>query len=121
MVSERMFADTGKHRHDYEVAKRLLAEDFAPSRSTLDSHEVTVMSDEQRLDAILVFIGQSGDTDGAHHKQWALDQIVRIATKCKNDGLGNYIKSAEYHEWIRFHADGEDGPNTHEWDEGLTP
>ena len=79
------------------------------------------MNDEQRLDAIKVFISWFRDQDGAHHKQWALDQVVRIATKCENDGFGNYIKSDEYHEWVRFHNDGEDGPNTYEWDEGIAP
>jgi len=33
-------------------------------------------------------------------------------------GLG---ESEEYLEWLRKHADGEDGPHTYEWDIGIAP
>ncbi len=47
--------------------------------------------------------------DGDHHKQWTIDQMVRKLT-------GN-----KYEEWIKEWCDGEHGPNTYEWDEGIAP
>jgi hypothetical protein len=50
-----------------------------------------------------------GGIDGAHHKQWVLDQVVRALTGDK------------YPEWVAAQKAGEDGPNTYEWDEGIAP
>lgn len=50
-----------------------------------------------------------GMDDGAHHKMWVIDQMVRALT-----GL-------EYEEWVRQIQDGEDGPETYWWDEGIAP
>jgi excisionase family DNA binding protein len=58
---------------------------------------------------VLDLITQYGGIDGAHHKQWLLDQIVRILT---GDG---------YENWVAEYQDGEDGPETYEWDEGIAP
>ena len=57
------------------------------------------------LDLILRY----GGIDGAHHKQWVLDQVVRLLT------------GPRYGKWIEEHADGEDGPSTYEWDTGIAP
>jgi hypothetical protein len=50
-----------------------------------------------------------GSEDGSHHKMWCIDQIVRALTRNK------------YAEWIKGHNDGELGPDTYSWDEGLAP
>lgn len=47
-----------------------------------------------------------GGTDGAQHKAWVLDQMVRALT-----GPG-------YAQWVSAHKAGEDGPDTYTWDEG---
>ena len=49
-----------------------------------------------------------GGIDGGHHKQWVLDQLVRIL-------------SDDYKAWIKEYEDGEDGPKSYEWDEGIAP
>ena len=59
---------------------------------------------QQALD----LIAEWGGTDGGHHKQWLLDQLVRT--------LAN-----DYTEWVKAWEDGEDGPQTYEWDEGIAP
>lgn len=56
----------------------------------------------------LEFIHQWGGFDGGHHKQWVLDQVVRIL-------------AVDYDEWVRDYQTGENGPNTYEWDEGIAP
>ncbi len=54
-------------------------------------------------------ISRYGGIDGAHHKQWVLDQVVRILT-----GPG-------YPGWVVAHNDGENGPHSYEWEEGIPP
>jgi hypothetical protein len=55
---------------------------------------------------IIQFIEEFGDTDGAHHKQWALDQIVRIALETDE----------AYKAWR-----GERVMQDYGWDEGIAP
>lgn len=57
----------------------------------------------------LEFARRFGGIDGAHHKAWVIDQMVRALT---GDG---------YEEWVEDYCAGEDGPCTYEWDEGIAP
>lgn len=61
------------------------------------------------IDEALLLIFKYGGIDGAHHKQWVLDQVVRALT---GDG---------YAAWVAEAKDGEDGPDTYDWDEGIAP
>ncbi len=63
----------------------------------------------EAIDAALETIDQFGGIDGAHHKQWVLDQVVRQLT------------GDDYEPWVRQYNDGEDGPETYEWDVGIAP
>lgn len=67
------------------------------------------MLDEDKVSKALELIERYGGIDGAHHKQWVLDQVVRILT------------GEEYEKWVRAHNYGEDGPDTYEWDKGIAP
>jgi hypothetical protein len=66
-------------------------------------------NDAESIQLALEVIGQYGGIDGAHHKTWVLDQAVRYLTR---DG---------YAVWVAEQCDGEDGPETYDWDEGITP
>ncbi|MDA8113527.1 MAG: hypothetical protein M0Z43_02205 [Acidithiobacillus sp.] len=57
----------------------------------------------------LDLIADYGGTDGAHHKQWLLDQVVRA------------LAGDKYVDWVSEWQSGEDGPHTHEWDTGIAP
>ena len=46
-----------------------------------------------------------------HHKQWLIDQVVRILTGSEKG----------YLDWVNNFCDGEDGPNTYNWDTGIIP
>lgn len=63
---------------------------------------------DKKIRAALDVITQYGSIDGDHHKQWVLDQVVRILAD-------------DYHEWVLEFCDGEDGPDTYDWDEGIAP
>jgi len=62
---------------------------------------------QERITQALALIQEYGGIDGGHHKQYALDQILRILT-----GPG-------YAAWVAAFKNGEDGPETYEWDEGI--
>lgn len=77
------------------------------SRITSDPMD-TVMLPE-RVAAALALIVQFGSTDGAHHKDWVLDQVTRT------------LAADRYPELVRRACDGEDGENTYSWEEGIAP
>lgn len=52
---------------------------------------------------------QYGGIDGAHHKAWVIDQMVRV------------LAGDEYEQIVTDAKAGEDGPDTYEWDEGIAP
>ena len=58
---------------------------------------------------VVDLIKEYGGIDGAHHKQWVLDQIVRGLT------------GENYQKWVAEYQDGEDGPQTYIWDGGIAP
>lgn len=58
---------------------------------------------------ILEPIERYGGSDGEHHKQWVIDQVVRR------------ILGDRYPQWVINMRAGEDGPDTYEWDEGIAP
>lgn len=70
-----------------------------------------VPSEQLRIRRALARILQHGSVDGSHHKQWVLDQVVRIL--CGNE--------LNYERWVAAQNAGEDGPQTYTWDEGIAP
>ena len=63
------------------------------------------------IEKALELARQYASIDGAHHKMWVIDQMVRAL--CESE--------AAYRRWIAEHNDGEDGPDTYSWDEGIAP
>lgn len=47
--------------------------------------------------------------DGAHHKDWVIDQMVRELT------------GENYPLWVENYCTGEEGPNTYTWNTGIAP
>jgi hypothetical protein len=88
---------------------------------------------EQRIQSAIELAVRYGGIDGAHHKTWVIDQMVRALTGCpiiKRFGLSDDGKSYpyeiqgesnEYLKLITEAKEGEDGPDTYEWDEGIAP
>ena len=67
------------------------------------------MDDTQRVTAAIEIISKYGGIDGGHHKQWVLDQVMRI------------LLHDCYDEWLATYCKGEDGPDTYSWDTGIAP
>lgn len=84
---------------------------------------------QKALDVIIRY----GGVDGAHHKAWVIDQIVRVLTGCpeherhlKNAKGTKFVvhtlgESEEYKKFVREMRDGEHGPDTYDWDIGIPP
>jgi hypothetical protein len=66
------------------------------------------VTDRERIEDVLSLIDRYGGIDGAHHKQWVLDQVVRVLAD-------------DYDAWMARHNQGADGPSTYDWDVGIAP
>ena len=77
---------------------------------------------EHRVAATLDFIEQWAGFDGVHHKQWVIDQAVRLL--CGGElCAGHYADvtgTEEYLRWVDNYCNGC-GPDTYEGDEGVAP
>lgn len=67
------------------------------------------MSDEEKIKAAIDLAVKYGGIDGAHHKDWVIDQMVRV------------LAGEKYEEVVRDACNGEDGPDTYSWDIGIAP
>jgi hypothetical protein len=73
------------------------------------------------VERALLIARRFGGIDGAHHKDWVIDQMVRALTGCppiNDDVLGD---SKEYQEFVAESCVGEEGPNTYSWNVGVAP
>ena len=113
-VLDRLFPNCPKYLGEVDVT-----EEFANSTPT---------------DWALDFIESYGQTDGSHHKQWVIDQVVRIllgtpvvVKRARWDNGHQALRvstgepSARYLEWVRRYKEGEDGPDTYGYEEGVSP
>lgn len=91
---------------------------------------------ERRIELALELAVRYKGIDGHHHQDFAMDQIVRALTGCpmvtKRVEKGfrgaphaySYKAQGESDEYLKLVAeakDGEDGPETYSWDEGIPP
>jgi hypothetical protein len=88
---------------------------------------------EQRIAKALAIAVAYGGIDGAHHKDWTIDQMVRALTGCPvvegtaTDHKGQPYQyrdqgeSDEYRQLVAAACAGEDGPDTYSWETGIAP
>ena len=86
-------------------------EESEPTEETSEELNDIVISD--RIHRALELISSLGGIDGAHHKQWLLDQVVRTLT---GDEYTNWVRKWE----IGDGAEGGEGA-VYEWDAGIAP
>lgn len=67
------------------------------------------MTNKKRISEAVSIGLQYGQIDGAHHKTWVIDQMLRV------------LLQDEYDEAIRNSCCGEDGPDTYGWETGIAP
>lgn len=91
------------------------------------------MSIKDRVAKAIDYAVRYGQIDGAHHKAWVIDQMVRALTGCPvlihehRDRNGTVttdeeqLDGDEYRDLIAHACDGDDDPDTYSWDEGVPP
>lgn len=102
--------------------------------SKVDSTELPVGTPEECIQKALAIAVQFGGIDGSHHRAWAIDQMVRALTACpleqvtaviQHSGTSySFMKQGESDAYKKLVADacnGEDGPETYDWDVGIAP
>ena len=65
----------------------------------------------ERIDLAIDLAVQFGGIDGAHHKAWVIDQMVRELAGSPE----------RYAALVAEAKEGEDGPETYDWDVGVAP
>ncbi len=95
-----------------QILAEVKAEVEANRRRRINMIELKPNSAEwanEKIRQALVMLIEYGQTDGAHHKAWVIDQVVGI------------LAGSEYDHIIAEACDGEDGPHTYSWDRGIPP
>lgn len=82
------------------LLRRILSDDTAMH---------ALQNENARIPDAIALAFQYGGIDGDHHKAWVIDQMIRILA---GDGYARLVAEAN---------DGEDGPNTYTWNEGIVP
>jgi hypothetical protein len=67
------------------------------------------MTDNEKIEKAIELAVIYGGIDGAHHKDWLIDQMVRA------------LAGDKYDQIVADACAGEDGPNTFTWDCGIAP
>jgi hypothetical protein len=104
-----------KEMYEYQVINGSLMYRTSPDgdwkQSNSDIHEMAsvIKTLDYKVKVALELIERFGGTDGAHHKQWLIDQILRALT-------GN-----DYVKWVAEWESGAHGPKTYFWDDGIAP
>jgi hypothetical protein len=67
------------------------------------------LSAEEKITKALELAVRYKGIDGAHHKDWLIDQMVRV------------LAGDDYAKVIAEAKAGENGPETYDWDIGIAP
>lgn len=98
-----------------------------------DSTELPANTPQERIQKALAIAVAYGGIDGAHHKDWTIDQMVRALTGCplvtrtETPPRGpsyEYKAQGDSPEYVKLVADacnGEDGPDSYSWSTGIAP
>lgn len=65
---------------------------------------------DKRIEKALKIAWRFGQIDGAHHKAWVIDQMVRALCDDKE----------KYEKWVEAYQT-PDGEDYYEWDTGIAP
>lgn len=84
--------------------------DFHPQQPAYDFDEaIAIVGSSNSVKKALRLALAFGSDDGDHHKMWVIDQMVRA------------LAGDNYDKLIASKRNGEDGPETYEWDTGIAP
>jgi len=67
------------------------------------------MTEKDKIQKAIDIAVRHGGHDGAHHKDWVIDQMTRI------------LAGDDYNKIVADACNGEEGINTYTWDTGIAP
>lgn len=76
---------------------------------TIEKGFAELFTADKRIALAKQILFQYSQIDGSHHKAWCLDQIARA------------LCGPDFALFVQEYCDGEDGPDSYEWDEGCAP
>jgi len=83
---------------------------YTPTREYVDVDENgDPITPKDKVQEAIDLAVRYGGIDGDHHKNWVIDQIVRV------------LAEDDYDRIVAEACDGEDGPHTYEWEVGIAP
>ncbi len=80
-----------------------------PSEVAIDDLLVALAESEKKVECAIELAVRYGGIDGDYHKRWVIDQMVRVLAADEYDGV------------VLAARQGEDGPETYDWDVGIAP
>lgn len=112
------FEREGKDSYKSELSRRA---NVAEAKVTKLEREVTTLKRslshanstqsllEKKIDAAIEILADYGQVDEDHHKAWVINEVAKV------------LLVYGYDKFVREYCDGEDGPNTYEWNTGIAP
>ncbi len=82
---------------------------FVKDKEILEEAIELLKRKNERINKTLEIAFQYGQIDGAHHKTWVIDQMVRSLT------------GEQYKEWVRKYKYDEETGDYYSWDKGIAP
>ncbi len=92
------------------------------------------MTEKERNAAALAMIAEYGGCESEEHLRWLLDYVARVLTGCPKEMSVVQIVNAgklctpeqlgesnAYKVFVARYNDGDEGPDTYEWDTGVAP
>lgn len=71
------------------------------------------MTDSEKIETAIRIIEEFGSIDGAHHKQWVLDQVIQVLLGGEYEDWKEEMRG----DWLEEYDEYEYG----EWDKGIAP
>lgn len=107
LISSKHFIDVFKGKVVFEM----FIETTIDVEGEVDEDNQSILDQvkDSKIKKALILIQKYRGTDGAHHKDWVIDQVTRS------------LLEGDYGDFVREYMSGEDGPNTYEWEEGIAP
>ncbi len=93
----------------YEICSKCANKRVTSEQQTKEQNESCTTTLRATTDKAIAFGIKFGGIEGAHHKEWVIDQMLRI------------LAGDKYNEIIKKACEGEDGPDTYYWECGVAP
>lgn len=107
------------HEGEYSKLDALFVETMKDALRAIEiasSVNDELLNTDKRVNATLEIAFRYGQSDGAHHKAWVIDQMVRALTGCTKDK-----ESDAYKDFVITYCNEEGSEGAYTWYFGIAP